>query len=327
VGVKFSQFARPYFFEIFTVVNFIFLFVAYPAIMRATALTLPAIFVSLVLCFLLQVLIGMVIRLAFARRRGTMRDLLAIYRSRDWIADTVRMIIFSGLCGYAYSWIKLAAPLINRHLYDQQLWNIDRAIGFGYSPTVFMVTLFSSPGLLHLIDKTYATVLVPAFSIIPAFFLSVPERRVRIAFMNSNTLLWLIGAWLYVAIPALGPAYSFPAVWLPLAPMLEDTQLLQRLLMANYGAVHTSLRGANAEPINLFFGVAAFPSLHVGFQILAWLWMRKLTRWGTLFGLLALFTFIGSVVTGWHYVVDGLAGALLAWACYAAAQRVPAIRG
>jgi len=150
---------------------------------------------------------------------------------------------------------------------------------------------------------------------------------VRIAFMNSNTLLWLVGAWLYVAVPALGPAYRFPEVWLPLAPYLTQTHEVQRLLIANYYAVQQSLR-AESEPINIFYGVAAFPSLHVGFQVLSFLWMRKLTpRWSVVFGLLAMLTFIGSVVTGWHYVVDGFAGGLLAWAAYAAAQRVPAIRG
>jgi PAP2 superfamily protein len=325
--VKFARIARPYFFEIFTVVNFIILFLAYPAIMRASAAMFPVMFVSFVLCFVMQVLVGMAVRIGFAHRRGTMPDLLTIYRSGDWIADTIRLIVFSALSGYAYCWIKLATPILHRTLYDQQLWNLDRAIGFGYAPTVFILTLFSSPGFVHIIDETYATVLVPAFSIIPAFFLSVPERRVRVTFMNSNSLLWLVGAWLYVAIPALGPAYAFPEVWLPLAPMLEKTQLLQRLLMANYRATIAISRAANAEPINLFFGVAAFPSLHVGFQVLAFLWMRRLTRWGTLFGVLAVFTFIGSVITGWHYVVDGIAGGLLAWASYAAAQRVPAIRG
>ena len=122
------------------------------------------------------------------------------------------------------------------------------------------------------------------------------------------------------------PAYRFPEIWLPLAPYLKHTQQVQRLLIANYRAVQISLR-AGSEPINIFFGVAAFPSLHVGFQVLAFFWMHRLTRWGTVFALLALFTFIGSVVTGWHYVIDGVAGGLLAWACYAAAQRVPAIRG
>jgi hypothetical protein len=325
-AVKFAQIERPYFFEIFTVANFIVFFLVYPAITRATAALFPAMFVSFVLGFGTQVLVGMAVRLGFAHRRGTLRDLLAIYRSRDWIADTIRLIVFSGLCGYAYCWIKLSTPILHRTLYDQQLWNLDRAIGFGYAPTVFILTLFSSPRLIHIVDETYATVLVPAFSIIPAIFLSMPERRVRIAFMNSNTLLWLVGAWLYVAIPALGPAYSFPDVWVPLAPVLEKTQFLQRLLMANYRAVQIS-RPANSQPINIFFGVAAFPSLHVGFQVLAFLWMRRVTRWGTLFALLAVFTFIGSIITGWHYVVDGIAGGLLAWASYAASQRVPAIRG
>jgi hypothetical protein len=324
--VKFARIGRPYFFEIFTVVNFIILFVACPAIMLVTAAAFPAIFVSFVLCFVIQVLIGMAVRIGLAHRRGTMPELLTIYRSGDWIADTARLIVFSALCGYLYAWIKLAIPILHQTLYDQLLWNVDRAIGFGYAPTVFILTLFSSPAFVHIFDETYATVLVPAFSIIPAIFLSIPERRVRIAFMNSNTLLWLVGAWLYVAIPALGPAYAFPDVWMPLAPLLEKTQILQRLLMANYRAVHIS-RAAHPEPINLFFGVAAFPSLHVGFQVLAYLWMRRLTRWGTLFGVLAVFTFIGSIITGWHYVVDGIAGGLLAWASYAASQRVPAIRG
>jgi hypothetical protein len=325
--VKFAQNARPYFFEIFTVVNFIALFFAYPAVVRTTVGTFPEVFGSYVLVFLVQVLIGVAVRIALAYRRGTLRDLLAVYRSRDWIADTVRMTIFTALWLHAYSWIKLATPVLHPGLFDQQLWDFSRAISFGYSPTIFLVTLFSAPALMRFFDASYATVLFPALSIVPSFILSMPERRVRIAFMNSNTLLWLVGAWLYVAVPTLGPAYRFPEVWLPLAPYLANTQHVQRLLLMNYRAVQTSLSASSSEQINIFFGIAAFPSLHVGFQVLSFLWMRRLTNWATVFALLALFTFIASVVTGWHYVVDGIAGALLAWGSYAAAQRVPAIRG
>jgi hypothetical protein len=323
--VKFAQIARPYFFEIFTVVNFGILFVAYPAVMPPAAATFPAVFGPFVLCFLIQLLIGMIVRIAFAYRRGTIRELFATYRSRGWIADTVRMTLFTALWLHAYAWIKLSIPILNPHLFDQQLWNADRVIGFGFSPTVFLVTLFSAPALMRFIDTGYVTILFPALSIVPSILMSIPERRVRVAFMNSNVLLWLTGAWIYVAIPALGPAYRFPEVWLPLAPYLTNTQHVQRLLMTNYHAVQTSVR-SSSDQINIFFGVAAFPSLHVGFQVLAFLWMRRLTKWGTVFGLLALFTFIASVITGWHYVIDGIAGGLLAWAAYAAAQRVPAIQ-
>lgn len=324
--MKFAQIARPYFFEIFTVVNLIILFAVYPAVARPMAGTFAPAFASFLIFFLVPLLIAIFVRLALALRRGTSTELLATYRSRDWISDSIRITIFSGLSIHAYTWIKLAIPVLHPQLFDQQLWNLDRALAFGYAPTVFLTSLFSAPVLMRFFDASYITVLFPALSIVPAFIASMPERRVRIAFVNSNALLWLIGAWLYVAVPSLGPAYRFPGVWLPLGPMLKHSQDAQHMLIENYAAVR-SPPGWNAKPINIFFGVAAFPSLHVGFQVLSFFWMRRLTRWGYVFGILAFLALIGSIVTGWHYLVDGIAGGLLAWACYAAAaQRVPAIR-
>jgi membrane-associated phospholipid phosphatase len=324
--VNAAQNRRPYFFEIFTVANFIALCLVLPRIAPTAVYTLGIIMPSVAGGFLLQGLVGMAIRLAVAHRHGTARELLDTYRSWGWIVDTVRLAVFSGLWLHTYGWIKLAIPVLHPRLFDQQLWNVDRAICFGYSPNVFLLTIFSSPPLLRVIDTTYADLFFISLTIVGIFFASAPERRLRVAFMNSNTLLWLIGAWLYVALPALGPAYRFPEVWLPLAPLLGRTQHFQRLLMSNYNAVLSSLRGL-PRPINILYGVAAFPSLHVAFQTLAFLWMRRLTKWGgTLFGIFALFIFIGSIVTGWHYLVDGIAGALLAWGCYIAACRVPAIR-
>jgi len=324
--VNAAQNRRLYFFEIFTVANFVILCLALPRLAATAVYTLSIILPSVAGGFLLQTLVGMAIRLALAYRRGTVRELLGVYRSWGWIGDTIRLAIFSGLWLHTYGWIKLAIPVLHPRLFDQQLWNVDRAICFGYSPNVFLLTLFSSPPMLRVIDATYADVFFISLTIAGIFFGSSPERRTRINFMNSNTLLWLIGAWLYVALPALGPAYRFPEVWLPLAPLLGRTQHFQRLLMSNYDAVLSSLRGMQ-RPINILFGVAAFPSLHVAFQTLAFLWMRRLTKWGgTLFGIFALFIFIGSIVTGWHYLVDGIAGALLAWGCYVAACRTPAIR-
>ena len=315
-----------YFFEIFTIANFVVLLFVLRQITSMPFRTLGAIAPSIAGGFLLQALIGIVIRLAFAARRGNARELLANYRSRHWMADTVRLAIFSGLWVHTYGWIKLMIPILHPRLFDQQLWNLDRAMCFGYSPNVFLLTLLSAPPVLRVIDWTYANVFFASLNIAGIFMASAPERRLRVAFMNSNTLLWLIGAWIYVAVPSLGPAYRFPEVWLPLAPLLARTQTFQRLLMSNYDAVLASLR-STPRPINILFGVAAFPSLHVAFQTLIFLWMRRLTKWGGIvFGVFAGFIFAGSIVTGWHYLIDGVAGAALAWACYAAAQRVPAIR-
>jgi hypothetical protein len=317
---------RPYFFEVFTIANFVVLLVALRGMTFMPFWKLGALIPSVAAGFLVQALIGMAIRLALAARRGTARELLATYRSPGWIVDTLRLAFFSGLWIHTYGWLKLTTPMLHSALFDQQLWNIDRTIFFGYEPNFFLLTLFSAPNVLRVIDWTYANIFFVSLNIVAIFMASAPERRLRIAFMNSNALLWLIGAWIYVAVPALGPAYRFPEVWLPLAPLLAQTQNFQRLLMSNYEAVLASMRGVS-RPVEILYGVAAFPSLHVAFQTLAFLWMRRLTKWdASLFGIFAIFIFIGSIVTGWHYLIDGVAGAALAFLCYTAARRVPAIR-
>jgi PAP2 superfamily len=318
--------ARLYFFETFTLANFVVLLFVLRNLRNMPVWNLGAVAPEIALGFLLQALIGMAIRVAFAMRKGTASELLAVYRSKGWIVDTLRLAVFTGLWTHTYGWIKLMIPVLHPRLFDQQLWNLDRTICFGYSPNVFMLTLFSAPPLLRVIDWTYANVFFTSLNLMAIFMASAPERRLRVAFMNSNALLWLTGAWLYVAVPSLGPAYRFPEVWLPLAHLLDRTQTFQRLLMSNYEAVLASIHGA-LRPINILFGVAAFPSLHVAFQTLAFLWMRRLTKWGGIvFGVFAGLIFIGSIVTGWHYLIDGVVGAALAWACYAAARHVPAIR-
>jgi len=317
--------SRLYFFEIFTVANFLILLFA----LRKVTMPLETLFhlaPSIALGFLVQGVIGILIRLAFAARRGEVRALLATYRSKDWLVDTFRLALCSGLWVHTYGWIKLAVPVLHPRLFDQELWALDRALCFGYSPNVFLLTIFSAPRWLRVVDWTYANVFFASVNITGIFMASAPARRLRVAFMNSNVMLWLIGAWMYVALPSLGPAYCFPEVWIPLAPLLARTQTFQRLLMSNYEAVLASFHGVS-RPINILFGIGAFPSLHVAFHTLAFLWLRRLTKWGgPLFGVFAVFIFIGSIVTGWHYLIDGVAGAALAFLCYIAAQRVPAIR-
>jgi hypothetical protein len=327
IGVKASQIRRPYFFEIFTVANLLVMLFVLRRLGMITLSTMSAVVPPIVVGFFLQALLGVVIRLAFAARGGTARELLATYRSAGWIIDTLRLAVFTGVWVHIYGWIKLTVPMVHPHLFDQQLWTLDRALFFGYEPNVFLLTLFSPSPVLRVIDWTYAYVFFVSLNIVGVFIASAPDRRLRVCFMNSNTVLWLAGAWLYVAVPALGPAYRFPEVWLPLAPLLTETQHFQRLLIANYAAVQAWLRGGR-QPVNILLGVAAFPSLHVGFQTLAFLWMRRVTKWGgTLFGIFAVFIFIGSIVTGWHYLIDGIAGAALAWLCYALSCRVTAIHG
>lgn len=309
---------RPYFFEIFTVVNFLVIQWLLWRITRAPLVTLFSVLGTFVPGFALQAIVGIAIRAAVSRRR---KAYFAIIRSRQWVADTVRIVVFSAFSVQTYCWIKLAIPLLHPRLFDAELWTIDQALFFGHSPNVFFVNLFSAPAALRFIDWSYANVFYASLAIAAVFFASSPDRRVRLAFIDSNIAMWLIGAWLYVAVPSLGPAFRFPEVWLPLAGWLTNTQRLMRTLVGNYTTILNYKHGI-VRPVNILFGIAAFPSLHVAFEVLVLLWMRRLWRYGEIvFGIFAVVIFIGSIVTGWHYLIDGLAGALLAALCYAVATR------
>jgi hypothetical protein len=311
---------RPYFFEIFAAANLVIIqALLWPIATPMT--TLPRVLLMTVAAMLLQIGAGVAIRAVVAWRRGRLPAYLAVIRSGVWLTDTLRIMIFSAMSLQAYGWIKLAIPLLNSRLFDQELWDIDAMLLAGHSPTELAVTLFSANVVLRTIDWSYANGFAATLLIASAFFGSSANRRLRIAFMDSNISLWLVGAWLYVALPSLGPAYRFPEVWLPLAALLDRTQTLQRLLMTNYQSMLQLAEGL-PRTVNVMYAVAAFPSLHVAFQTLVFLWMRRVWRWGGIvFGAVAVTILIGSVVTGWHYLVDGIAGVLIAWLCYALSSR------
>ncbi len=299
---------RPYFFEVFTLINFVLIQILLWRLTHGPLTMIGRMLVLLVPSFVLQLAIGVAIRLLWRKR-----EYLAAIRSSEWLTDTIRIVIFSALSVHTYGWIKLAVPLLHPRLFDRELWDIDQAMFFGYSPNILFLNLFSNPVTLRFFDWTYAYVFVTSIILTTIIIASAPERALRIGFMNSNTLMWIAGAWLYVLVPSLGPAYRFPEVWLPLAKMLSHTQELQRILMTNYQHV------LRHEPVNIFLGIGAFPSLHVAFEVLVWLWLRRVWRVGAiLFAVFSLIIFVGSVVTGWHYLIDSIAGVILAAACYAA---------
>ncbi|MGZ8829115.1 MAG: phosphatase PAP2 family protein [Thermoanaerobaculia bacterium] len=305
---------RPYFFEVATIINLLII----------TALTNPLVLTSVMSTFGSFIptlggyaLTGVLVRGAVAWYRGELRAYLRILRSPGWLVDSARLIVSGALMVHTYFWIKLVVPILHARLYDQELWNMDQAMFFGFSPTVLFLNVFANGTVLKVIDWSYARIFFVSMSVAFMFFLSSPSRRLRAAFSNGNTILWLAGAWLYMFVPSLGPAFRFPDVWLPFAYGLDITQHFQAFLIKNYQAVRRLPFGGSIADVQLMLGIAAFPSLHVGFQAFVFLWMRRLWVYGEIvFGIFALVILIGSVVTGWHYLIDGIAGILLAWLSY-----------
>jgi hypothetical protein len=307
---------RPYFFEVFALAN-----LAAIALLAYRSLPLLGSPLGHVITFSIgigaQALVGIVVRIVIALVRRD-RSYLAVIRSRAWIADTLRLIVFGALVIVIYGSIKLVVPIYHPRLFDPELWELDRALFFGIAPTTFFLDVFGARPFLRLIDWTYANIFFASATIAYAWVLSHPERRIRIGFANGNALLWISGGWLYLLLPSLGPALRFPEVWLAHSEVLRLTQGLQAILMRNYQNVIRASHGMPiTEPIRIVFGIGAFPSLHVAFQMYVFLWARRVWRTGqVLFGIFVLLIFLGSMITGWHYLIDSLAGLLMAYLSY-----------
>ena len=204
--------------------------------------------------------------------------------------------------------LKQFIPAINPRLYDSPLWRLDATLHFGIDPAVVATELAAAYGLLPWLDRAYL-LFYPVQVLVPLLFLvAKPLRPWRGRFFFAYCLLWMLGGLMYVVWPTLGPVYYRASrfVWLDQAPY---AQYLQDVLMRDYVRFRTD---PTFYTVKLYQGVAALPSLHVGvlalFAIATASWRKlSLALW-----LLTAVTFVGSLALGWHYAVDGYAGALLA---------------
>ena len=232
----------------------------------------------------------------------------------------LRLWLAVAMTSYAYFWLKLSVPLLNDASWDQALWNLDRALHFGVSPNTLAVG-WATPSLaLRLLDVYYALWL-PSVVVGMSYFAAWPDAAVRRAFVLSCLLLWITGACVYALLPAVGPIYAFPSVWNELRGAQPFAEATQASLWSSYQAVLAG--GTRGAGVDYTRGVAALPSLHVAFHVLFALWSWRLARRALpLFAAAVALTLVGSVVTGWHYAVDGYLGAALAAGAFAVSIRL-----
>lgn len=266
---------------------------------------------------------GLAVRSGFAVARGAprLRHFLAAALGPTRLADLVRFLAFTVLTFYAYTWLKVMVPLLNGSVWDERLARLETAMHLGINPGRLLLALFPYAGLWRFLDWYYAYFLLTVM-IGVGWFATTLSLRERKRFAAGFSLLWIVGAWAYLATPSLGPCYAFPEDYAEFrreAPIQAQTQ---DMLIHHYGLLRTLDRRPGGTEINPVFGIGAMPSLHVAGQAFLALWARRRSRPLFMFYLLCtLLTFFGSLVTGWHYAVDGYAGALLAAVCAAVGER------
>jgi TRAP-type C4-dicarboxylate transport system permease small subunit len=238
------------------------------------------------------------------------------------LADAARFVVAMTLVSYGYSWLKVFVPRLHPVFFDPLLAAADEAVHFGVNPNRFLIELFPSPGFWHVVDLYYAQFLL-TIGVAFAWFGAALSFRERARFAAGFAVLWIAGGWAYVAMPSLGPCYAFPADYAAVRPEMPLQTQTQRLLLAQYHAVTQGAKEGQPIGLNAAFGIGAMPSLHIAGQaFVAFFARRRNPRFSLFFGLLTALTFFGSLVTGWHYAVDGYAGVLLGWAAWKLGERL-----
>ena len=275
--------------------------------------------------FLVPVLLGgILLRALLAARRGARRGaarLRANLKPRS-LLDLLRLLAALTLTSYAYSWLKLAVPLLRPDvLYDRGLFHLETVLHFGVNPGRLLQGLFPYPALWNLLD-TYYGAFIPTVMAGVGWFAATLSIRDRARFAAGFTLLWVLGSWLYLALPSLGPCYVLKDDYTAVRASMPSQSATMDLLFAHYGRVRAFHRHPEGTDLSPYLGVAAMPSLHVGAQAFLMHFARGRSRaLVLLFAGLTVVTFFTSVVSGWHYAIDGYAALLLAWVAFSAGNR------
>ncbi|RLE31286.1 MAG: hypothetical protein DRJ61_11565 [Acidobacteria bacterium] len=254
------------------------------------------------------------------RSRDQQRQVLQSFEPRHasyWI-DAGRIMISFSLIQTTHLILKAYIPLINSGNFDALLWRLNSVLGAGHDPVVMVLRLFSAPSVHRAFDILYSSIYFLALWAGVIVFFAFLRGRSRIRFFNSFFVMWQLGLLLYVLLPSWGPVFTRPELFQEILMNMPTTVGVQRQLFLET----SSLVAGQYNVIIRFFGLAAFPSLHVAVFVLYSLWAPKVGKvwlwWNVVLIPLIL---IGSMLTGYHYLIDGLVGALVAACAWVIGKR------
>lgn len=137
------------------------------------------------------------------------------------------------------------------------------------------------------------------------------ETGLLLHYALSMVLLFYVGRFVGLLTPVMGPAFYRPELFGYLHGSISDSAL-------NYIKAMMAIAPAEAAHKSgiLIGGVSAMPSLHIAMVAVTSYWLAVGNR-KTLFVTVpwVLIVWASTAILGWHYVLDGAGGVLLAAAC------------
>lgn len=209
---------------------------------------------------------------------------------RDWFPFFLILLMY-------YSLWDNSTGLVTTYDRDNQLIALDQHL-FGFQASVALQR-FVSPRLTAWMDFAYFFHVLNIPLVACFVYLARPRRRFR-EMMTGLIVVCFIGFLGYFAVPAIGPVYT-----------LRDQFTIP--LQAPLGLFNRQVELMDFARIPR----DVFPSMHVAISFLVWLYAYRNSR--RLFWVLAPLTlslWISTVYLRYHYLIDVLAGLVLAPCCF-----------
>jgi PAP2 superfamily protein len=263
---------------------------------------------------------------AAALKAKLLDDILAPSR----VANTVHAFTANGVFFVGFLAIKKAIPLTYPFAWDESFMELDRALHFGRLPHEILAPLLQYPIATFVINFIYNTWFL---ALIACFFwqgFARTDTALRQQYLLSYLLTWAFGTCVFgTMLSSAGPCfYSFVVAGAdPYAPLMAYLRATNEIYPVWAVPTQDILWQSHLAGFGEIEGVSAMPSMHVAttilFFLLAFAAGKRCLGW-LLVGF-SLAIFLGSVLLGWHYAVDGYLGALIAYACWKLAGRI--VRG
>lgn len=213
---------------------------------------------------------------------------------RDWFPFLVILLMYYSLWGDATHMLITTDRDAELIAWDERLFGVQASV---------VIQPIISPPLTAWMNLAYAfhIVNIP----IVACFVYLRRSRTRFREMMAGVLVVsFFGLLGYLLVPAIGPLYTLRDQYT--VPLSQPLAIVNRQIeFMNFARIKRDV----------------FPSLHVGISFLVWLYAYRNSR--RLFWILSPFIlslWISTVYLRYHYLVDVLAGLILAPLCYVLAN-------
>jgi len=205
---------------------------------------------------------------------------------RDWFPFLVILLMYYSLWGDA-------THLLVSHDCDRQLIDLDQRL-FGFQASV-AIQRFITPSRTAWMEFSYFYHVLHIPLVGCFVYLCRPRSRFR-EMMSGLMVVTFLGLVGYILVPAIGPLYTQQNLYT--IPLRQPISLFnQQLEFMDLARIHRDV----------------FPSMHVAISFLVWLYAFRNSR--LLFFLLSplvLSLWVSTIYLRYHYLVDVMAGLLLA---------------